>query len=72
VLLDLTMPGIGGEETFVRMRGLRPDAAVMLMSGHGEQDALERFSSTGLSGFLRKPFGLKELSSRLEAVLGDR
>jgi two-component system CheB/CheR fusion protein len=71
VLLDLTMPGVGGEEAFVRMRERRPDAAVVLMSGHGEQDALERFSAKGLSGFLRKPFGLKDLSALLEAVLGD-
>jgi CheY-like chemotaxis protein len=36
VLLDLTMPGIDGVETYRRMRAIRPDVPVILCSGYPE------------------------------------
>ena len=69
VLLDLTMPELGGEQTFERIRGIRPDARVLLMSGFGEKDSLDRFAGRGLAGFLQKPFSLDALAAKLQQVL---
>lgn len=65
VLLDLNMPGQDGPETFLDLRAIRPDARVMLMSGFGAREAMERFASLGLAGFLQKPFTFPAL---MEAV----
>jgi CheY-like chemotaxis protein len=56
VLLDLTMPVMGGEETLDRLRELRPQLKVLLSTGYSEADALRPFRGKGLAGFVQKPY----------------
>jgi CheY-like chemotaxis protein len=70
VLLDLTMPRISGAETFRRIRELRPDAPVILMSGYNEREASGQFAGKGLAGFIEKPFSTQALAEAIERVLG--
>lgn len=72
VLLDLTMPRLGGEEVFEQIRRIRPDARVVLTTGYDEQEILERQALAGLAGFLQKPFRLYDLQSALCAALAPR
>jgi CheY-like chemotaxis protein len=69
VLLDLTMPFMDGEETFHRLREIRPDIPVMLCTGFIQNDRLERLMTAGLSGFLRKPFAPDEIAGQVKAIL---
>ena len=69
VLLDLSMPDLGGEETFRELRALDPTVRVVLASGYGAADAREQFAGLGLAGFVRKPYGLAELEAALAAAL---
>lgn len=68
VLLDLTMPRIDGEETFLRLRQLQPDVKVILMSGYNRVDAINRFTGKGLAGFVQKPFPVETLAAELQRV----
>ncbi len=61
VLLDLTMPHLGGEETFRELRLLQPGIQVVLMSGYNEQEITNEFAGKGLAGFLQKPFRAADL-----------
>ncbi len=61
MLLDLTMPGLDGRETFRRIRAVAPDVRVFLCSGYSDVELEKRFADQGFAGFLRKPFGLSEL-----------
>jgi len=61
VLLDMTMPRLSGEGTFRKLRSIRADVPVILMSGYNEMDVTNRFVGTGLAGFLQKPFRVAEL-----------
>ena len=70
VLMDLTMPRLSGAETFRRIRELRPDARVILMSGYHEHDARSSFVGIGPAGFLEKPFSPQALGEAIERVLG--
>ncbi len=70
VLLDMTMPRMNGEACFRVLRQDHPGAKVLLMSGYTEQDATGRFDSTGLAGFVQKPFAARTLLETLERVLG--
>ncbi|MFT3830175.1 MAG: MASE1 domain-containing protein [Opitutaceae bacterium] len=67
VLLDLSMPRLGGLETFKRLRERRSDIPVVLMSGFEAEEALERFAGLGITGFLQKPFTIQAL----RAVVAD-
>ncbi|HEY1188088.1 MAG TPA: PAS domain S-box protein [Gemmata sp.] len=61
VLLDLTMPKLGGSDTFREMRRHRAGVRVVLTSGFAAEEATSGFEGKGLAGFLRKPFRTEEL-----------
>jgi PAS domain S-box-containing protein len=70
ILMDLTMPRMGGEETYreLRRRGLR--TPVILSSGFHEEMALRHFRGQGLAGFLQKPYRYNTLMKMLREALG--
>ncbi len=70
VLLDLTMPNMGGEETFKKLLGIRPDVRVIMSSGYGEREVVERFVDQGLAGVIQKPYLSAKLVTKLREVLG--
>jgi CheY-like chemotaxis protein len=70
VLLDMTMPGLGGVETFQELRRLDAAVKVVLSSGYNEQDATSRFAGKGLAGFMQKPYTPAALMEKLSEVLG--
>jgi PAS domain S-box-containing protein len=63
VLLDLSMPRMGGAEAFRRLRRLRPELPILMMSGYTEQVVAPQFSNSGpgITGFLQKPFMAEDL-----------
>jgi len=69
VMLDLTMPHMDGVETFREIRQVKPDAAVILMSGYNQQEAVQHFTGKGLAGFIQKPFPIATLLGRVREVL---
>ena len=65
VLLDLWMPGMGGEETLAALRAIDPQVRVVLSSGYNEGEAMRRIG-LGAPGhpavvFLQKPYDLQTL-----------
>jgi CheY-like chemotaxis protein len=71
VLLDLTMPNGDGEEAFLEIRRIHPQALVFIMSGFSPQHVLDRFSGKGLNGFIQKPFLAKDLVNALRKMLEE-
>jgi PAS domain S-box-containing protein len=69
VLLDLTMPGLSGAEVLSAMRALRPDVAVVAMSGYSEAEMAARFGAEAPDALLAKPFQARDLLSRLREVI---
>lgn len=68
VLLDLTMPGLSGEETLQRLRVERPHLPVIVVSGYGAQEVRERLSETPVRAVLQKPFSLAELRQAMRGL----
>jgi len=56
VLLDLSMPGMGGADTLAALRRANPAVRVILSSGYNEVEATRRFTGKGLAGFIQKPY----------------
>ena len=69
VVLDLTMPRMGGDEVFRQIRASHPAMPVILSSGYTEEDISRQFNGRGLSGFIEKPFAPSELIDKIGAVL---
>jgi PAS domain S-box-containing protein len=70
VLLDLTMPNLGGEETFAALRAIRPDVPVLMVSGYNEAEATERLAGRNLNGFIQKPFQMAALIAAVRKGMG--
>ena len=65
VLLDLNMPGLGGEGTLPRLRALLPEVPVLLTTGSAEPEVLARLAALPRVTLLTKPFAMKELLEEL-------
>lgn len=71
VLLDLTMPRMGGAETFRELRRIQSNVKVVLTSGYGRQEALTGFEGKGLFAFLRKPFTGDDMLNVVFSAVGS-
>ncbi|MCH7598970.1 MAG: PAS domain S-box protein [Myxococcales bacterium] len=69
VVLDRTMPNIGGEGAFDQIRQIRPDAHIILVSGYSEERAAQYFIDKGLDAFLHKPFEPMTLLEHVRRIL---
>jgi PAS domain S-box-containing protein len=69
VLLDMTMPRMGGAEAFRRIRGLSPEVRVLLTSGYTQKESLESLADLPPDGFLQKPFRIRELVGKVRDTL---
>ena len=68
-IVDLTMPGMNGEDVFHEIRKAEKNAKVVLSSAYNAEDILEKLSEKGLAGFLRKPYKLSTLRDELRRII---
>jgi CheY-like chemotaxis protein len=71
VVLDATMPGMGAEETLALIKSLYADVPVILSSGFGEVELLDRFGGKGLADFLQKPYKSVTLVKKIRDVVNN-
>jgi CheY-like chemotaxis protein len=69
VVLDLVMPEMSGEQTFDRLRSLRADIPILLVSGYDREGVAERFVGRGIAGFLSKPYEAEGLIESVRSAL---
>jgi two-component system, OmpR family, response regulator RpaA len=71
ILLDYMLPDINGDVVCkrVRERESLAETRVLCISGVIESDEIEGLLDAGADGFLKKPFDLGELLSRVESLL---
>lgn len=69
ILLDLTMPILGGAEAAAELRRIQPDVPIVAMSGYGDIEVMQRFGEVGVDDFLPKPFTPDQLASKVRDVL---
>lgn len=69
VVLDLTLPDIDGLEVCRRLRRLRPDLPVVMLTARGEPDHRVLGLETGADDYVTKPFSPRELVLRVQSIL---
>ncbi len=69
VVLDRTMPGTSGEQTFLEMQHIQPQTPILLISGYSKERAVGHFGELGLAGFLQKPFMPEVLIGTVRSIL---
>ncbi len=72
LLVDIRMPGVDGFEVIQHAQRLQPDAAMLIMTGHGTVETAIRALRQGVDGLLLKPFGQgSELIDAVKLALAD-
>ncbi|MBK8988525.1 MAG: PAS domain S-box protein [Chloroflexi bacterium] len=69
IILDLSMPGMSGEETFHALRQCNPRVKIILSSGYSQTEIGKRFTSLAATAFLQKPYSAAELLQVVEMYL---
>jgi CheY-like chemotaxis protein len=72
MVLDYKMPGMTGFDVYHQAKGLYPDIAVVLVTGHGSPEVITEANRMGFDSILLKPFTSDELRGTVEKVLADR
>jgi len=72
MVLDYKMPGMTGFDVYHQAKGLYPDIAVVLVTGHGSPEVITEANRLGFDSILLKPFTSDELRGTVEKVLADR
>jgi len=70
IVLDLTMPVMGGEQAFDLLRAIRADVPIVLSSGYSEIEAAGRFAGKDFAGFIQKPYDVNRLIETVGSALG--
>jgi len=69
ILLDLTMPGMSGEEVLVRLRELEASQKIVIMSGYGEEETMKHCAELGVVAFVSKPFEIETVVTKLRSLI---
>jgi DNA-binding response OmpR family regulator len=69
LLLDLVLPRRDGFEILQTVRRLRPTLPIIILSARGEEADRVRGLRDGADDYVVKPFSVKELLARVEAVM---
>jgi len=72
IITDINMPEIDGLEFLGRAKKIRPDCAVIMMTGHASVDTIREALTNGAVDYLTKPFSISgELRPLVEELLAD-
>ena len=69
LLLDLSMPGIGGLDALPEIKRQLPDTRVLILTMHTEEDYLHQAFSQGAAGYVLKQAVDEELLSAIRATM---
>ncbi len=69
VIIDLTMPRMGGVAAFRELRRMKPGIKGILSTGSVDDELRELCDSEGFIGFIRKPYGVDTLRAKLDSAL---
>jgi len=66
MVADVVLPDMTGFELTEKVKKLKPDMVVIIMTGFIEEFSYKDAMESGASDFIKKPFALKELIARVE------
>jgi two-component system cell cycle sensor histidine kinase/response regulator CckA len=69
LITDVVMPSMDGPTLVRHVKGLKPNLAVIFMSGYAEEAFRRNDENAADLHFLPKPFGLKQLAAKVKEVL---
>jgi len=72
VILDMIMPGVGGGETYDKMKEISHNIKVLLSSGYSINGQATKILERGCDGFIQKPFNMRQLSQKVREIIDNK
>jgi DNA-binding response OmpR family regulator len=72
LVADLRLPDIDGMEVIERVRGIRPDTKVIIITGYPSVSSAVKAVKVGVSDYLRKPFTSDEFLSAVSDAMMEK
>jgi two-component system cell cycle sensor histidine kinase/response regulator CckA len=69
VILDMTMPGMSGEDTLRALRDICPEVKVLLSSAYNENEVSQQVVASASVDFLQKPYDPDQLAIKVKQLL---
>lgn len=71
ILMDIQMPGMGGEETMHTIQKIhgKDSPKIIALTAYAMADDRQKFISIGMDGYISKPFRIKELMGEIMRVM---
>jgi CheY-like chemotaxis protein len=70
VLSDINMPGMSGLELLPKIKVLRPDVPVIMITAYGDAETKRKALENGAEALLTKPIDFTALRQQIETRLG--
>lgn len=64
--MDMIMPRVNGSEAFYKMREIDKNCKVIIASGYTQDINSEDLIKNGLTGFIKKPYNISQISQLLK------
>jgi DNA-binding NarL/FixJ family response regulator len=68
VVMDVSMPGLGGLEATLAIRRAQPDVKVLVLTQYSNPEYVQRFLKAGVSGYLLKQTAWRDLAAAIRSV----
>ncbi|MEJ2164645.1 MAG: PAS domain S-box protein [Desulfobacterales bacterium] len=69
IIMDMIMPGMSGNETFDRLKKIKPGSRILLSSGYSIDGQATKILQRGCDGFIQKPFNMNQLAEKIQKIL---
>ena len=70
ILLDIKMSPMDGVETYKKIKELRPEAVVIMMTAYAVEDLIAEVLKEGAYGIFYKPVDMDKVISTIEEAMG--
>lgn len=71
-ILDLGMPGMGGYRCLQELLAVKPSTRILIASGYYDDVSVKQALESGATGFIGKPYQLKEMLTRIRNILDGK
>ena len=71
ILSDINMPGMTGLEMLPKVKQLRPEVPVIMITAYGDAETKRKAIASGASGLLTKPIDFTQLREEIDTRLAQ-
>ncbi len=69
IVCDWNMPQMSGVELLRQLRTVDPDMPFLMVTGRGDMESVVEAKSSGVTGYIRKPFSPVQFEAKLRIIL---